>query len=48
MSDVEYTGTEFIEGFFMLAGLLWLAGGVFLIIMAISSADFGAVPPPVA
>lgn len=48
MSDLEYTGTEFIEGFFMLAGLLWLAGGVFLIIMAISSAGYGVVPPPVA
>lgn len=48
MSDVEYTGTEFIEGFFMLAGLLWLAGGIFLIIMALASAGVAAVPPPVA
>ncbi|SHE34451.1 hypothetical protein [Devosia limi] len=45
MSDLEYTGTEFIEGFFMVAGLLWLTGGILLIAIAIIGAGTGATPP---
>lgn len=40
-----YTGTEFIEGFALLAGALWLGGAIFLGSMAYIGGHNGAASP---
>lgn len=34
MSDLEHTGMEFIEPFFLFAAFLWVLGALFFITMA--------------
>lgn len=43
MYDRRYTGTEWIEGFFLLAGALWLIGALIIgATAAIGSAQLGS------
>lgn len=46
MANRAYTGSEFVEGFFFFAGLLWLFGALFFISAAAVGANRAGNPAP--